>query len=78
MFVSLKIKDTMDHALSVSTSAEISCVQSTIHISFGIFLKVCKWLAMANIWPPYYFGSPGVKIMLMEVKNVNNFDYFLC
>ena len=27
-----------------------------------------KWLAMAEIWPPYCFGSPGVKIMFWGVK----------
>ena len=57
------------------------CVQPTSHISFGISFNLCKWLAMAQIWPPYYFGSPGVKIMLWGVKTSNiltNFDYCLC
>ena len=57
-------------------SAEISCVQSISQISFWIFFKLRKWLAMAKIWTPYYFGSPGVKIMLMGVKNAKYF--FLC
>ena len=76
IFVSSIIGDTTDHAQSVSTSAEIYCAQSTSHISFWIFFKLCKWLAMARTWPPYYFGSPGVKIMLMGVKKVKKFDYF--
>ena len=45
-----------------------SCVQPTSHISFWISLKRCKWLAMAEIWPPYCFGSPGVKICCGESK----------
>ena len=55
-----------------------SCVQPTSHISFGISFKLCMWLTMAEIWPPYYFGSPGITIMLWGVKNVKNFDYCLC
>ena len=71
----------MDHAWSSSGSAEISCVQPKSHISFGFLLisfKLGKWLAMAEIWPPYSFGSPGVKIILRGVKNIKNFDYCLC
>ena len=55
-----------------------SCVQPTSHISFGISFKFCKWLAVVEIWPPRYFGSPGVKIMPWRVKNVKHFDYCLC
>ena len=33
---------------------------------------------MAKIWPPYYFGSPGVKIILVEAEKVKKIDYFLC
>ena len=66
----------MDHAWSSSVSAEISCVQPTSHISFWISFELCKWLAMAEIWPPYSFGSPGVKIMLWGVKNIKY--YPLC
>ena len=55
-----------------------SCVQPTSHISFWISFKFCKWLAMAEIWPPYCFGSPGVKIMFWGAKNIKNFDYCLC
>ena len=47
-----------------------SCVQPTSHISFGISFKLCKWLTMAEIWPPYCFGRPGVKIRLWGVKNI--------
>ena len=53
----------MDHAGSsvyASASSEIFCVHFTIHNSSGISLKLCKWLAMAEIWPPYSFGSPSV------------------
>ena len=50
-----------------------SCVQPTSLISFGISFKLCKWLAIAEIWPPYYFGSTGVKIMIWGVKNIKNF-----
>ena len=64
----------MDHGRSSSASAEISGVQPTSHISFGISFKHCKWFAMAELWPPYCFGNPGVKIMLWGVKNVKNFD----
>ena len=53
-------RDTMDHAQLLSACAEISSVQPTSHISFGISFKLGKWLAM----PSYSFGSPGVKIML--------------
>ena len=49
-----------------------SC-QPTSHISFGISFKLCKWPAMAEIWPPYCFGSPVVKIKLCGVKSVKNF-----
>ena len=55
-------------------SQRFSCLQPTSHISFEISFKLCKWLAMAEIWPPYYFGSPGVKIMFWGVKNVKKFD----
>ena len=81
--VSPKSGDTMDHAWSLfasicaSTSAEISCVQPKGHNSFEISFQLDKWLAMAEIWPPHSFGSPG-KIVLWEVKNVKNFDYCLC
>ena len=46
-----------------------SCVQPTSHISFRIYFKLCKWLTMAEIGPPYCFGMPGVKIRLWGVKN---------
>ena len=36
-----------------------SCVQPTSHFSFGISFKLLKWLAMAEIWPPYGFGCSG-------------------
>ena len=32
---------------------------------------------MAEIWPPYSFNSPGVKINLWEVKNIKNVDFLL-
>ena len=66
----------MDYAWSSSVECprlppqRFSYTQPTSHISFGISFKLCKWLAMAEIWPPYTFGSPGVKIMLWGVKNV--------
>ena len=41
-----------------------SCVQPTSDSSFWISFKHCKWLAMAELWPPYSFDSAGVKIML--------------
>ena len=55
-----------------------SCVQPTSHISFGIYFKLFKWLTMVEIWPPYCFGRPGVKIRLWGVQNVKKFDYCLC
>ena len=61
----------MDHAWSLSASAEI--LLCSTYISFGISFKLCKWLAMAEIWSPYSFGSPGVKIILWGVKNVKKF-----
>ena len=68
----------MNHArslsMSVYASTEFSCVQHTSHISFGISFKFYKWLAMAEIWPLYSFGSPGVKTMPWGVKNIKNFD----
>ena len=81
VIVSPKSRVTTDHAwsssASVYASAEISCVQPTSHISFGICFKLGKWLAMPEIWPPYSFGSPGVKIILWGVKNIKHFDYCL-
>ena len=60
----------MDHAWS-------SSVQPTSHISFWISSKLCKWLAIAEIWPPNSFGSPVVKFMLCGGKKVNFFLLFL-
>ena len=51
-----------------------SYVQPTSHISVGISFKLCKWLAMAEIWPLHSFDSPGGKIILWGNKNVKNFD----
>ena len=42
----------------------------TSHIFFWISFKFYKWLAMAVIWPPYSFGSPGVEVMLWGVRNM--------
>ena len=61
----------MDHAQS---SFLVFNLQATFF--GGMFFKLYKWLAMAEIWPPYYFGSPGVKIMLWGVNNVKNLDYW--
>ena len=55
-----------------------SCVHPTSHISFWISFKLRKWLVMAEIWPPYSFGSPGIKVMLWGVKNIKNIDFCLC
>ena len=81
-----KIGDTMNQARSLSSSlsvyasasSEISCVEPTRHISFGISFNLCKLLAMAEIWRPYSFGIPGVKIILWGVKTVKKFEYCLC
>ena len=68
VIVSPKIGAIMDHAqsssASVYTSAEISYIQCTSHILLGIYFKLCKWLSVAEIWPPHSFGSPGVEIIL--------------
>ena len=63
-------------------SAEISCVQHTSHFSLGISFKLCKWLAMAAIWPPYSFGSPGVKrksgiLWIMHGHRPQRFFYYV-
>ena len=69
----------MDYARSSHLHTQrFSCVQPTSHISVWISFKVRKWPAMADIRPPYSFGSPGVKFMLWGVQNVKNFDYWLC
>ena len=66
----------MDHAWPSSLKCphlrpqRFSCAQPSSHISFEISFKFYKWLAMAEILPPYSFGSPGVKVMLWGVKNV--------
>ena len=39
------------------------CVQATGHISYVIFFKPGRWVAMAEILPPYCFDTPRVKIM---------------
>ena len=53
VIVSPKSGDAMDYARPSSASiyacAEISCVQPTSYISFGISFKLCKWLAVAEI-----------------------------
>ena len=75
-----KVEDTMDHAWSSSTSAyaEISCIQATGYIFLGILFKLGTWIDMADISPPYCFGTPRVKIMTQRVKNVKNSDSCLC
>ena len=54
------------------------CVRAIGHISKGISFKLGRWVAMAEISPPYCFGTPRVKIMTQGVKNVKNFDSCLC
>ena len=69
--------DTMDfNVKKESGDFLVFNIQATFLL--GFLLNFCKWLDMAEIWPPYSFGSPGVKIMLWGVKNVKNFDYCLC
>ena len=76
--VSLKIGDTIEYEGHCLHLQRFSCVKPASHISFWISFKLCKWLAMAEIWPPCSFGSPGVKIRLWGIKNIKNFDYCLC
>ena len=39
------------------------CVQAIGHIFEGIYFKLGRWVAMAEISPPYRFDTPTVKIM---------------
>ena len=64
-----------------------ACVQAVVHNFFQIYFIFSACMGGYDISPPYLFCrprvkikrviailSPGVKIMLWGVKNINNFD----
>ena len=65
----------------------IACVQAVVHSFFQIYFIFSACIGGYDLSPPYLFCSPRVKIkrviailstlvkiMLWEVKNINNFD----